>query len=140
MRRRIMPFTGPLEDQIAIRALNDSYADAVFRRDAADWGACWAEDGVWNLMGEDVVGRDAIVGLWVPTMESFSFVAYYPHMGSIEIEGDQARGTVYTHEVLEPKGGAEMRPNGRYHDLYVKRDGRWLFKERRYTMLRGGAA
>jgi hypothetical protein len=34
-----MAITGPIEDQLAIRALHDNYADAVFRRDAADWGA-----------------------------------------------------------------------------------------------------
>jgi hypothetical protein len=40
-----MGFSGPIEDQLAIRTLHDSYADAVFRRDAAAWGANWAEDG-----------------------------------------------------------------------------------------------
>ena len=39
-----MSITGPIEDQLAIRALHDNYADAVFRRDAADWGALWADD------------------------------------------------------------------------------------------------
>ena len=53
-----MSFSGPLEDQLAIRSLHDSYVDAVFRRDPHDWGANWAIDGRWNLMGTTVEGRD----------------------------------------------------------------------------------
>jgi hypothetical protein len=34
-----MPSTGPAEDRLAIRELLETYADAVCRRDADDWGA-----------------------------------------------------------------------------------------------------
>ena len=131
-----MPFTGPIEDQQAIRTLHDLYADAVFRRDAADWGANWAEDGHWFLMGTPVDGRDAIVTLWNGAMSGFAFVAFFSQPAAIEIDGDRATGRVYTHEVLETQDGAIRRPVGRYEDVYVKRDGRWLYKERHYTMLK----
>jgi len=54
-----MAFSGSTDDQIAIRALIDSYTDAVFRRDADAWGATWAQDALWNLAGTHVRGRDA---------------------------------------------------------------------------------
>jgi hypothetical protein len=132
-----MAFSGLLEDQLAIRALNESYNDAVFRRHPGDWGACWTKDSVWNLAGNVVIGRDAIVALWVQTMETFSFVAFFSQMGSLDIQSNQATGVVYTREVLKLINGTEMRPVGRYEDRYVKRDGSWLYKERRYTMLGG---
>ena len=55
-------------DEHAICRLIDAYSDAVFRRDASDWGACWADDSVWFLMGTEVRGKAAIVGLWEQAM------------------------------------------------------------------------
>lgn len=132
-----MSFTGPIEDQLAIRALNDAYCDAVFRRDAKDWGANWAEDARWNLMGEDIDGRAKIVAVWEGAMASFGFVAFFAQMGALRIDGDRAEGTVYTHELLENADGSISRPVGRYDDVYARVDGRWLFKERRYNFLKG---
>jgi ketosteroid isomerase-like protein len=132
-----MGFSGPIEDQLAIRALHDSYADAVFRRDAAAWGANWAEDGRWHLMGTTVEGRDSIVALWNGAMGGFAFVAFFRQCAAIEIDGDTAIGRVFTHEVLEGSDGTLSRPVGRYDDHYVKRDGHWLYQERRYTLLKG---
>ena len=33
-------------DRLAVRERIEAYADAVFRKDAESWGACWAEDAV----------------------------------------------------------------------------------------------
>lgn len=128
-------FSGPAEDVAAIRALHDRYADAVNRRDADAWGALWAEDAVWDLMGTRVEGRAAIVGLWQGAMAGFAFVGFFSQMGAIAVAGDRAEGRVWTHEVLEGAEG-ERRPLGRYDDQYVKRDGAWLFAERRFSLRR----
>lgn len=124
-------------DQAAIRDLIDVYSDAVFRRDAADWEACWAEDARWFLMGQEVVGRDAIVGLWKQAMSGFAFVAFFAQPGLIEVDGDSARARVWTHEVLEMPDGSISRPVGRYDDIYVRTADGWRFAERRYAMLKG---
>ena len=123
-------------DQAAIRALIETYSDAVFRRDADDWGACWAQDSRWFLMGQEVVGRDAITGLWKQAMAGFAFVAFFSQLGPISIEGDHATARVWTHEVLELADGTISRPVGRYDDVYIKTADGWRFAERRYTMLR----
>ena len=132
-----MAFGGPWPDQLAIRALNEAYADAVFRRDAKVWGDCWAEASTWHLMGSTITGRSAIVAAWETAMAGFQFVAFFVQQGSLLVDGDSASGTVYTHEVLENQAGAVLRPVGRYDDRYIKQDGRWLFAERNYTMLKG---
>jgi uncharacterized protein (TIGR02246 family) len=128
-------FSGPADDQAAIRALHDRYADAVNRNDAAAWGALWAEDAVWELMGMRVEGRAAIVGLWTGAMAGFGFVGFFSQPGALIVSGDRATGRVWTHEVLDGPEG-ERRPLGRYDDLYVKRDGEWLFAERRFNLRR----
>jgi ketosteroid isomerase-like protein len=131
-----MGFSGPIEDQLAIRNMHDSYSDAVFRGDADQWGSNWAEDGRWHLMGTVVEGRDAIVTLWNGAMGGFSFVAFFSQTASIEIDGDTAKGRVFTHEVLEDAEGKFRSPVGRYDDTYVKQGGRWYYQERIYTMLK----
>lgn len=132
-----MAFSGPFEDQLAIRLLVESYSDAVFRRDADDWGACWAEESRWFLMGTTVSGRDAIVALWKQAMDGFAFVAFFSQIGSLKIEDDRATGRVWTHELLETRDGTISRPVGRYDDAYVRTGDGWRFAERRYTMLKG---
>ncbi len=124
-------------DRAAIRELIDDYSDAGFRHDSDDWGGCWAEDARWFLMGQEVVGRDAIVGLWKQAMSGFTFVAFFAQPGPIIIDGDRATGRVWTHEVLELPDGSINRPVGRYDDIYVRTADGWRFAERRYTMLKG---
>lgn len=131
-----MSFSGPIEDQLAIRRLHDSYVDAVFRRDPNDWGANWATDGRWHLMGTTVEGRDAIVGTWNGAMAGFVFVAFFCQSASIEINGNTATGRTFTHEVLETPDGEVRRPVGRYDDIFVKVGERWLYQERIYSMLK----
>jgi len=132
-----MAITGPIEDQLAIRALHESYADAVFRRDAADWGALWTDDAVWDLMGTKVDGKAAIVGLWSGAMATFAFVAFFSQVGTIEITGDTATGRLYTSEVLEDLEGNLRRTVGRYEDAYVRRNGTWLYQSRSFAILKG---
>ena len=125
-----------MSDDAAIRALIDRYSDAVFRRDAADWGACWAADARWSLMGTEVTGREAIVALWTQAMAGFVFVAFFAQPGVIVVDGDRATGRVWTHEVLEAADGSVTRPVGRYDDDYARTAEGWRFSARRYTMLR----
>lgn len=128
-----MPFTGPVEDRLAIRELLDSYADAVIRNDAADWGACWAEDCVWSMPDypefPKTEGRDAVVALWVEAMKHYPGVIFVAGPGSIEVEGDRAAVRSYTSEVYD-QGGVTKRDRGRYDDVCVKRNGRWQFQSR----------
>jgi len=133
-----MSFIGPIEDRLAIRELVDSYGDAVSRCSAGDWGANWAVDAVWNLNLPNlpkVEGRKAIVELWVQAMSAYEYVIMTSKPGEIVVEKDQATGRFFTSELTRLKGGEEQRIAGRYDDTYVKRDGRWYFKSRTYTMI-----
>ncbi len=132
---QVTGFSGPPADLRAIRDLHDRYADAVQRADAGAWGALWAEDARWDLMGTVVEGRAAIVALWQQAMAGFSFVGFFSQAGAIRVTGDRAEGRVWTHELLVGAEG-ERRPLGRYDDVCVRRGGRWLFLERRFSLRR----
>ncbi len=130
-------FSGPPEELSAIRQLHDLYADAVFRRDSAAWGALWTEDASWSLMGTEVSGRDAIVALWEQAMAGFAFVAFFVQPAATVISGSEAEGRIYTQEFLETHDGTQRRPVGRYEDRYRLEAGTWRFSHRNFTLLKG---
>ncbi|QJB69810.1 nuclear transport factor 2 family protein [Parasphingorhabdus halotolerans] len=127
-------FSGPLEDRMAIRELHDSYCDAVLRKDPNDWGALWAEDAVWSLMGTEVVGRENIVNLWNGAMSAFDAVSFLGIPGSLEVTGDTASGRYQTHEILVEKGEPRIA-GGRYDDEFVKINGQWLYSKRIFNVV-----
>jgi len=127
---------GPLEDRLAIRELVESYNDAVMRSDAEAWGANWAEDATWSLPGMGpVTGRAQIVAAWQQAMSAFSFVGFFASAGPMTVDGDHAHATWYQQEFLHQKDGVKRAITGRYEDDYVKRAGRWYFRQRVYQVL-----
>ena len=127
-------FTGSIEDRLAIRELHDQYSDAVCRKHSEDWGAVWASDATWVLMGTKVEGREAIVGLWTQAMSAFEAVSFLSVPASIEIDGDRATGRCQTHEILKTADGTRLI-GGLYLDEYVKQDGKWLYASRDFSPL-----
>jgi uncharacterized protein (TIGR02246 family) len=130
-----MSFMGPVEDRLAIRERVEAYADAVFRRNADDWIANWAEDATWILPGLEVTGRETIKAAWLQAMSAFPLAAFFAVPGSIRVGADTAQARVYTQEVLVLAGGGVRRIVGAYDDELVKIRGEWLFSRRAYRIL-----
>jgi len=128
-----------LEDELALRNLMARYIDAVMRRDGEAWAATWADDGRWNLMGTDVVGKDNIVGLWQQMMAGFEFALMLPSSSLFEIDGDTASGHWYLQEFTRDREGNTMAIVSRYLDTYTRRGGQWLFQSRHYNFIYNGA-
>lgn len=130
-----MSFEGPVEDRLAIRELLDTYADAVCRVDAEQWGSTWAEDAVWELpdypqLGK-IIGRAQIVEMWKGAMTQYPGIVFVATVGAINVKGNEATARSYTSEVYNDKAtGVTKRDRGRYEDALVKRNGQWLFKSR----------
>lgn len=122
-------------DALAIRALNEAYADAVFRRDGDDWSACWAEDARWDLLGTVVEGRATIRALWEQAMSGFTFVSFLVQQGPVTIDGARAEGRVFTNELLVDTSGGRRLSAGRYDDIYVRSATGWCFASRRFVIL-----
>jgi len=127
-----------LQDELAIRDLVARYADAVNRHAEEDWAATWAPDGVWKMMGNTLEGRDAVVGMWRGAMGFFSFVVQLIHSGTVEIEGETARGRFYLTEMGHTAAGDKMLTIAVYHDELAKIDGHWLFTRRQFEPLYQG--
>jgi uncharacterized protein (TIGR02246 family) len=128
-------FTGPMEDRLAIRELNETYSDGVVLKDAEIWASVWTEDAHWNLMGTAVDGREAIVALWTQAMGGLDAVSFHCVPTRIEIDGDRAKARCQTQEIMAFKAGNTRIVGGLYEDELVKRDGRWLFTSRIFRIV-----
>lgn len=125
-------------DERAIRNLIERYADAVNRRDAADWAALWTADGVWEVFGGVIAGRDAVLAAWTGAMQGFSFVFHVAHSAVIEPEGDAARGRwTVSEQLVDAKGRAALLL-ALYHDTYRREAGGWRIARRRLEPLYQG--
>ena len=128
-------FTGPLEDRIAIRELHETYADAVVRADATDWGKVWTEDAHWSLMGIKVEGREAIVALWVQAMGGLEAVSFHCIPSMTAIDGDRATGRCQTQEYMKLKDGTTRAIGGLYEDEMIKQNGAWKYTSRVFRVI-----
>lgn len=138
-----MPFTGPVEDRIAIRELMDTHAHGVMMKDAEIWGSIWAEDAYWELPDYPdlggFTGKQVIVDGWVESMKAYGLdnctkpMIYFMQPGSIEVDGDAATAVAYTIEIYDdPITGKRIHTTGRYNDELRRIDGAWKFTRRAY--------
>lgn len=128
-----------LHDQVALQQLMGRYVDAANRRDGHAWSGTWAADGCWSLMGMEVEGREAILGLWEQVMAGFEFALLVPASHVIEISGDTAAGHWYLQEFTRDLQGQAMQAVSRYTDSYVRIEGAWFFQRRQYDFIYRGA-
>ena len=130
------------EDDLALRNLMAKYTDAVNRCDGERWGSCWTHDATWHLMGNDIVGRDKIVGLWQQVMSGFDFALLTPNSSLFEVsaDGQTASGHYYLQEHTRDKEGTTASMISRYQDEYKKEDGQWRYSKREYQVLYSGDA
>ena len=144
-------FIGPLEDRVAIRELLDTYSDAVTRHDAAQWASVWldSDDCRWMLpsMAEwaQFRGKAQIVDEWCKMMNQFhgsegkhNPISQVTVPGKIVVDGDSATVRCFTTEFFVTPDGRTLHTKGQYDDVLAKRDGRWFFKERTWTLFELG--
>lgn len=128
-----------LDDRQALTDLMARYIDAVNRYDEQAWIATWSDDAVWNLLGNPIEGKDAILGLWQQMMQTFEFAIMMPSSSLFEISGDTAKGHWYLHEYTRDLEGNASTILSRYLDTYVRKDGQWLYQSREYNFIYNGA-
>lgn len=132
-----MPFTGPVEDRLAVRELYGTYADASWRGDRELWLSCFAEDGRWTSHLFDAAGHEALRATWDGLWQEWETVAFLGEIGSIAIDGETAAVRSYAREVVKTHAGVIFKLCGRYQDTLRKQDGDWKFARREYTLTIG---
>lgn len=127
--------SGAVADRLAIRELIESYNAAVIEKDAAKWIANWVEDGVWNLGGGNIEGKDRILESWLTIMAPYEHASVFAQPIFIQVEENEGNAHWHTNERLKLYSGDEMLAVGRYKDRYVRIDGVWKIKQRDYSVV-----
>ena len=128
-------------DHLAIRELIDAYAHCADRRDAEGQKSLFAEDTHFVVYMEGqgseptllLDGREALTPVF-DDLNRYDATMHFNGQSTIELTGDRATGESYciAHHLFTDSGERKlMVASLRYLDTFVKRDGAWLFAERR---------
>jgi len=131
-----------VSDHDALVALNHAYGDAVragVEAGADAWGATWADDGMWDLPGRHVEGREAVVALWKAALGKYARVVQLYMAPSFAVDGDTATGRVPLVELID-EGDVRAMMAGHYDDTYRRTVDGWKFTSRALTIYYRGAA
>ncbi len=130
-----------LADRLAIRTLVDAYARCADRRDADGQKALFTEDthfvvymdGEGTEPSQELNGREALTPVFAD-LNRYAATTHFNGQSMLALDGDRATGESYClahHLFTERDERKLMIASLRYHDRFVKRDGAWLFAERK---------
>ena len=129
------------DDYVALRQVAERYVDAVNRFDADAWGQTFAPDGEWHLGNTAHKGRERVVDAWSGIMKGIPNIYMHVYSGVIdEVVGDTASGRWYMGEYLNMANGTQTTNQICYSDTYVRLDGQWYIKTRKYAAMYRGKA
>lgn len=131
-----MSFSGPLEDRLALRELLATYGDTISLQDFDGWVDLWSTDSIWfHPAFEGATRKDGLDAMIRGMFESVTTVHFMSTPGMLTVDGNIATGRCWVREAIARRDGGGYLTNGVYDDRYVKQAGRWLFRERRFTLL-----
>ena len=128
-------------DRLAIRQLIDAYAHCADRRDAKGQMALFTADTVFQVFMDSrsaeptqtLHGRDALAPVF-ENLNTYQATTHFNGQSAVEIEGDTATGESYCiahHLTVEGEKRTLMIASIRYIDTFSKKNGAWLFAERK---------
>jgi hypothetical protein len=128
-------------DRLAIRELVDAYAFCADSRDADGQKALFTTDthfvvymnGEGSDATDDLHGRESLTPVF-ENLNTYEATMHFNGQSTIALDGDSATGHSYclAHHLYTEEGARKlMVAYLRYRDTFVKREGTWLFAERR---------
>ena len=121
------------EDQLALKKLVDTFSNLADVKDVKSQMDLFTDDAeVHSKVGEyvsEMKGKEQIGNAFASYLAQFEVVYHLNGQQTVEIDGDTATGISYCFVTLI--GNGKRNQSGvRYHDTYVKQDGKWLIKHR----------
>lgn len=139
------PATQETIDYVAVRRLQDSYADIVTRRAWAEFHDIFVPDidvVIDTRVGAPIeaTGPDAVSGFIDGAIQRFDFFEFVILNARVWLrhdgDDDLAVGRMYIAELRREAGSEHWTTSyGVYHDRHARIDGRWWFARRRYHSL-----
>lgn len=131
-------------DYVAIRRLQDAYADVVTRRAWPELRDLFRPDAevvvdVRNHEPRTLVGPDGVGSFIDSAIARFGYFQFVVLGTRVDLGGDDpdhATARLYMCELRQTADdGRHSVAYGVYHDEYVRHEGRWWFAHRRYHSL-----
>jgi ketosteroid isomerase-like protein len=130
--------TSFLENQQLIITTAHQFSDAANRKDAALYRSLWAADAKWIIgppINKEFNGLDEVVHAFEHLLAGWEFFVQLTTSYNISIDGNTATANFYVNEIARSNEGASNYNLAMYRDKLVFENGKWLFKERNYTVL-----
>jgi uncharacterized protein (TIGR02246 family) len=126
--------TDPITADFGIRQLHARFADAVFRKDADAFAACFALAGEWKIAGMHIRGREEIRDKFDTLLAPCARVQILTGTPVLEFNSDGVSGRLQMTELAKMGDGSSALTLGVYFDRYVEEDGRWRFAWRHFGL------
>jgi hypothetical protein len=133
--------TSEAADRLAIRELLDAYAHDADRKLTSAQSALFTDDAVIEVYTEDdnnpvqvLRGRKEIESGFGDALKQYTATMHFNGQSTVKLKGDQATNESYTlaHHLWTENGKRMLMLQGiRYYDTIVRKNGRWLFAERK---------
>ena len=117
-----------------IRQLHARCLDAVWRKDADAFAACFAEDGEWKIAGIHMRGREEIRSTFAKLLGACERVQLILGPPLLDVGNGVATGRVQCTELAKMADGSSAMTLGVYYDRYVEAGGQWLFRWRHWGL------
>lgn len=129
------PLASWQSERLAIRDLIDRSSDAINHQDWPALAALQAENVVWERlppMPWTLRGRDAVRGFLTGNSDKLDVLLYSIAATTIEVEDvDHATARSTMSELIRLREtGTALHVVGTYSDVFVRREGNWLFLKR----------
>ena len=129
-------------DRLAIRELVEAYAHCADRRDARGQMALFTEDTHFVVYMDardpkpsmDLHSRSALAPVFADLNKYAATMHFVGQSTILSLTGDRATGEAYTlahHLTIDGGKRRVMIATLRYDDTFVRKDGAWLFAERK---------
>ncbi|MEW6339447.1 MAG: nuclear transport factor 2 family protein [Paraburkholderia sp.] len=125
-----------LESRFALERLIAAYNQAFDNRDEVLLRSIWHEDAKL-LLGDafgNYTGVDAIIDSAHKNWQQMPHMHHWMANALIDIEGDNATGTVALNALVTHVELGPAQISGRYNDRFERRGARWAFIERRFEL------
>ena len=129
-------------DRLAIRNLVDQYAYCADTRDAQGQMALFTEDTRFIVFMDaksseptQVINKRADLFPVFDNLNTYRATMHFNGQSTVlQLNDDTATGIVYCiahHQTIKDRAQKLMIANIKYHDSFVKQNGKWLFAERK---------
>lgn len=117
-----------------VKQLHARYTDAVWRKDAAAFADCFAEDGEWRISGMTLRGRERIAGTIDRIFVQLHRVLFsYGDPVLDEVDGQWCARVMVNERVAWADGRTNISI-GRYYERLVEEAGVWRFGWRLFEL------